>query len=178
MVHQLIGLMTVEESRLAKLRKQKKEEEEESDTKDATPTPQEPAGGLGGLSGLSGLSGLGGLGSLFGAPSPKSPKPEEEAAKAKEDSEFQLKMLVLGIALVAAGEGVNEAMVTRTLELFLVYGSKSVTEVVLLAFALLHLSAPTISIMDQMMRKTAGGRSTNKTNTSAYRVAAASGAEA
>ena len=110
--------------------------------------------------------------------SPKSPKPEEEAAKAKEDSEFQLKMLVLGIALVAAGEGVNEAMVTRTLELFLVYGSKSVTEVVLLAFALLHLSAPTISIMDQMMRKTAGGRSTNKTNTSAYRVAAASGAEA
>ena len=27
-VHQLIGLMTVEESRLAKLRKQKKEEEE------------------------------------------------------------------------------------------------------------------------------------------------------
>lgn len=177
MVHQLIGLMTAEESRLAKLRKQKKEEEEKSDAKtDATPAPQDAAGGLGGLSGLSGLGGLGGLGSLFGAPSPKSPKPEEEAAKAKEDGEFQLKMLVLAIALVAAGEGVNEAMVTRTLELFLVYGSKSVTEVVLLAFALLHLSAPTISIMDQMMRKTAGGRSTNKTNTSAYRVVAASGA--
>ena len=99
-------------SSVALMMKQKKEEEEKSDTKDATPTPQEPAGGLGGLSGLSGLSGLGGLGSLFGAPSPKSPKPEEEAAKAKEDSEFQLKMLVLGIALVAAGEGVNEAMVT------------------------------------------------------------------
>lgn len=176
MVHQLIEMMTAEESRLAKLRKQKKEEDEKSDNKESA--APDPASEIDGLGGLSGLGGLGGLGGLFGAPVTKPPKPEEEAAKAKEDNEFQLKMLVLAIALVASGENVNESMVTRTLELLLVYGSKSVTEVVLLAFALLHLSTPTISIMDQMMRKTAGGRSTNKSNSSAYRVVTAGCCEA
>ena len=42
----------------------------------------------------------------------------------------------------------------------------------LLAFALMNLSVPSINIVDQMMRKTAGGRNTNKSNTSAYRVRA------
>ena len=41
-----------------------------------------------------------------------------------------LAVLVLAIALVAAGESVNESMVTRTLELLLVYGGKSVNEMV------------------------------------------------
>ena len=40
----------------------------------------------------------------------------------------------------------------------------------LLAFALMNLSVPSINIVDQMMRKTAGGKNTNKSNTSAYRV--------
>ena len=38
--------------------------------------------------------------------------------------------LITGGALVAAGESVNESMVTRTLELLLVYGGKSVNEMV------------------------------------------------
>ena len=122
-VHQLIEMMTAEESRLAKLRKQKKEEDEKNGVKkDPTPAAQDAFGGL---------AGMGGLSSLFGAlPSPSTPKPAEEAAMAKEDNEFQLKMMVLAIALVAAGESVNESMVTRTLELLLVYGGKSVNEMV------------------------------------------------
>ena len=122
-VHQLIEMMTAEESRLAKLRKQKKEEDEKNGVKkDPAPATQDAFGGL---------AGMGGLSSLFGAlPSPSTPKPAEEAAMAKEDNEFQLKMMVLAIALVAAGESVNESMVTRTLELLLVYGGKSVNEMV------------------------------------------------
>lgn len=122
-VHQLIEMMTAEESRLAKLRKQKKEEDEKNGVKkDPAPAAQDAFGGL---------AGMGGLSSLFGAlPSPSTPKPAEEAAMAKEDNEFQLKMMVLAIALVAAGESVNESMVTRTLELLLVYGGKSVNEMV------------------------------------------------
>lgn len=77
-------------------------------------------------------------------------------------------MMVLAIALVASGEQVNNAMVTRTLELLLVYSSKSVTEMVLLAFSLLHVSCPAISIVDQMMRKTAGGGQTNVSSISCY----------
>ena len=100
-VHQLIEMMTAEESRLAKLRKQKKEEDEKNGVKkDPAPATQDAFGGL---------AGMGGLSSLFGAlPSPSTPKPAEEAAMAKEDNEFQLKMMVLAIALVAAGESVNE----------------------------------------------------------------------
>lgn len=70
-------------------------------------------------------------------------------------------MMVLVIAMIAAGEHVNEEMITRTLELLLVYSSKSVTEVVLLAIALLNTSKPSITIVDQIMRKTAGGGETN-----------------
>ena len=77
-------------------------------------------------------------------------------------------MLVMAIALVAAGEQVNNAMVTRTLELLLVYSSKSINEVVLLAFSLLYVSCPTIAIVDQMMRKTAGGGQTNVRFSSSY----------
>ena len=51
-------------------------------------------------------------------------------------------MMVLAIAMIASGEHVNEDMITRTLELLLVYSSKSVTEVVLLAIALLNVSKP------------------------------------
>ena len=70
-------------------------------------------------------------------------------------------MMVLAIAMIASGEHVNEDMITRTLELLLVYSSKSVTEVVLLAIALLNVSKPSITILDQIMRKTAGGGDTN-----------------
>ena len=79
----------------------------------------------------------------------------------KIDNAFHLKMMVMAIAMIAAGEHVNEDMVTRTLELLLVYASKSVTEVVLLAIALLNVSKPSIHIIDQVMRKTAGGGQTN-----------------
>lgn len=72
-----------------------------------------------------------------------------------------MKMMVLVIAMIAAGEHVNEEMITRTLELLLVYASKSVTEVVLLAIALLNASKPSVAIVDQIMRKTAGGGETN-----------------
>ena len=72
-----------------------------------------------------------------------------------------MKMMVLVIAMIAAGEHVNEEMITRTLELLLVYSSKSVTEVVLLAIALLNASKPSATIVDQIMRKTAGGGETN-----------------
>ena len=70
-------------------------------------------------------------------------------------------MMVLVIAMIAAGEHVNEEMITRTLELLLVYSSKSVTEGVLLAIALLNASKPSVTIVDQVMRKTAGGGETN-----------------
>lgn len=56
-------------------------------------------------------------------------------------------MMVLVIAMIAAGEHVNEEMITRTLELLLVYSSKSVTEVVLLAIALLNASKPSVTIV-------------------------------
>ena len=121
-IHQLIEMMTAEESRLAKLRKQKKEEDEKNGVKKDPAPAQDPFGGLAGISGLSNLLGV--------LPSPSTPKPGEEAAMAKEDNEFQLKMMVLAIALVASGESVNESMVTRTLELLLVYGGKSVNEMV------------------------------------------------
>ena len=47
------------------------------------------------------------------------------------------------------------------LELLLVHGSHSAMEMVLLAFSLLHPSEGSIAIVDQMMRKTAGGGLTN-----------------
>ena len=77
------------------------------------------------------------------------------------DNSYNLKMAVFAIAMITAGEHVNEDMITRTLELLLVYSSKSVTEVVLLAIALLNVSKPNMNIIDQVMRKTAGGGSTN-----------------
>ena len=85
----------------------------------------------------------------------------EESSPAREDEEFAVKMLVLAIAMVAAGESVNVAMVSRSLELLLVHGSHAAMEMVLLAFALLHPSEASLSIVDQMMRKTAGGGLTN-----------------
>ena len=77
------------------------------------------------------------------------------------DNEFHLKMMVMAIALIACGEQVNNAMITRLLELLVVYSNKSVQEVVLLAFSLLYVSTPNLNIVDQIMHKTTGGNETN-----------------
>jgi 26S proteasome regulatory subunit N1 len=59
---------------------------------------------------------------------------------------------VLGIALTALGEDVGTDMCLRTFEHLLQYGELPVRRVVPLALALLHISNPDYSIIDQLSR--------------------------
>ena len=148
-IHQLLSMLQEEEDRIQQQPKEKAEAASPPEAK--TPEESSPRD-------MFNLMGL--FGGSFMFPTP-SPKPLDDAATTHEDDEFAVKMLVLAIALVAAGEPVNVAMVSRSLELLLVHGSHSAMEMVLLAFSLLHPSEGSIAIVDQMMRKTAGGGLTN-----------------
>lgn len=148
-IHQLLTMLQEEEDRIQAANRDKAPANSSQDSK--TPEDSSPR---------ELLSPAGIIGSNFLLP-PSSPHVTEESSPAREDEEFAVKMLVLAIAMVAAGESVNVAMVSRSLELLLVHGSHAAMEMVLLAFALLHPSEASLSIVDQMMRKTAGGGLTN-----------------
>ena len=156
-IHQLLSLLQEEEDRLQQQQQQQQQQKQQQQSAGSPPaeskTPEEAS-----PRDMFSLMGLLNGNFLLSTPSPK---PVEDAAVAHEDDEFAVKMLVLAIALVAAGEPVNVAMVSRSLELLLVHGSHSAMEMVLLAFSLLHVSDGSIPIVDQMMRKTAGGGQTN-----------------
>jgi 26S proteasome regulatory subunit N1 len=59
---------------------------------------------------------------------------------------------VLGIALVAMGEDTGSEMTLRSFDHLLQYGDIAVKRVVPLALALLHLSSPEYSVVDQLSR--------------------------
>lgn len=68
-----------------------------------------------------------------------------------EDAEHQA-VSVLGIALITAGEEIGIEMCLRTFEHLLHYGELPIKRVVPLAVALLYVSNPEYTIIDQLSR--------------------------
>jgi len=74
------------------------------------------------------------------------PKEEEEKELASSG------VAVLGVALAAMGEDINDEMVIRMMDHVLQFGNKNTRKAVPLALAVLSVSKPTISIVDTLTR--------------------------
>lgn len=107
------------------------------------------ASGMAGLAGLAGLAGgAGAAGSAGGAETKEDPALVAQA-QALGDRQGAA---VLGIALIAMGEEVGAEMSLRSFDHLLQYGDLPVRRALPLALALLHLSNPDYSIVDQLSR--------------------------